>query len=364
MNTQASSMEADHHPCMDIKTYRRLAGRYSSVLERAKEYLSKKRKSRTGGSISASRKQALLEAGAECPMCGEAFREGSFNTEHIHSKCLGGLKSSDHNRIAMCIPCNDAKNWVMQRMLPQPKSKYQPSYWPMVEGYSLWSEVTADEGLAAGALIPEAHAYFLEARFADEPMLNHRVRRAFGRFSTWKAGHDPNFSCNLPEVLGLDSDPDSKPTPQLNQYQSPSSESVAWGKVLRKVARDFFDRLFDYSPADANVQGMSPSSSFEHGEALAQPLDTVEIYRRWRDVLDDAFEAGDGSVELRLFWEMVVEERLKTNYSWKAFEREFGVHPKRTMPMKATHYLTEMKYNFTFQRGVGGYDIVLLSEEE
>ena len=37
MNTQASSMEADHHPCMDIKAYRRLAGRYSSVLERAKE---------------------------------------------------------------------------------------------------------------------------------------------------------------------------------------------------------------------------------------------------------------------------------------------------------------------------------------
>ena len=364
MNTQASSTETDHHPCMDIKTYRRMARRYSSVLERAKECLSKKRKSGTGGSISASRKQALLEAGAECPMCGEAFREGSFNTEHIHSKCLGGPKSSNHNRIALCIPCNDAKNWVMQRMLPRPKSKYQPSYWPMVEGYSLWSELTADEGLAAGALIPKAHAYFLEARFADEPMLNHRVRRAFGRFSTWKAGDDPNFSCNLPEVLGLDSDPDSKPTPQLNEYQSPSSESVAWGKVLRKVARDIFDRLFDYSPADANVQGMSPPSSFEHGEALAQPLDTVEIYRRWRDVLDDAFEAGDGSVELRLFWEMVVEERLKTNYSWKAFEREFGVHPKRTMPMKATHYLTEMKYNFTFQRGDGGYDIVLLSEEE
>ena len=363
MNTQTNSMEADHHPCMDIETYRHLAGRYSSVLERAKEYLSKKRKSRTGGSISASRKQALLEAGAECPMCGEAFREGSFNTEHIHSKCLGGLKSSDDNRIAMCIPCNDAKNWVMQRMLPQPKSKYQQSYWPMVEGYSLWSEVTADEGLAAGALIPEAHVYFLEARFADEPMLNHRVRRAFGRFSTWKPGDDPNFSCNLPEVLGLGNDPDLKSTQQFNQDQSSSTEPVAWGKVLRKVARDFFDRLFDYTSADANVEGMSPPSNF-HGEASVQHLDTAEIYRRWRDVLDDAFEAGHGLVELRLFWEMVVEERSRTNYSWKAFEREFGVHPKRPMPMKATHYLTEMKYNFTFQRGEEGYDIVLLSEEE
>ena len=92
MNTQASSMEADHHPCMDIKTYRRLAGRYSSVLERAKEYL-RKRKSCTWQYFPLVSKRC--EAGAECPMCGEAFREGSFNTEHIHSKCLGGLKSSD-----------------------------------------------------------------------------------------------------------------------------------------------------------------------------------------------------------------------------------------------------------------------------
>ena len=89
-------------------------------------------------------------------------------------------------------------------------------------------------------------------------MLNHRVRRAFGRFSSWKAGDDPNFSCNLPEVLGLDNDSDSKPIPPLNQHQSPSSEPVAWGKVLRKVARVFFDRLFDYSLADANLQGHEP----------------------------------------------------------------------------------------------------------
>ena len=123
----------------------------------------------------------------------------------------------------------------------------------------------------------------------------------------------------------------------------------------------FFDRLFDYTPADVNVPGMSSPPLFEHAETLVQHLDTAEIYRRWQDVLDDAFESGRGSVELRLFWEMVVEERSKTNFSWKAFERELGVHPKRPMPMKATHYLTEMNYNFTFRRGVGGYDIVLIS---
>jgi len=364
MNFQVSSAEQGHHPCMDIETYRHLAERYSSVLEQAKNYLSKKRKSRSGGAISDIRKQALIDAKAECPMCGDRFRNGSFNTEHIHSRCLGGQKSCNHNRIAICIPCNNAKNKVMQRMLPYPDSKYRTSSWPMVEGYSLWSELTADEGLAAGALVPEAHAYFLEARFADEPMLNHRVQRAFGRFSTWEAGDAPNFSCNLPDAVVRGNDPDSKPSRRLNPHQSPPSEYVSWGNVLRKVARGFFDRLFDYSPNDSHQPYANPSSGVEDKRPLRQDLNVAEIYRRWRGVLDEAFDAGRGSVELRLFWEMVVEERKNTNCSWKAFERAFSVNPNRPMPMKATHYLNEMKYNFTFQRVDGGYEIVLLSEEE
>ena len=363
MNFQVSSVREGHHPCMDVKTYQRLAERYSPVLEQAKNYLSKKRKPRSGGTISDIRKQALIDAKAECPMCGDPFQNGSFNTEHIQSKCLGGDKSCDHNRVAICIPCNNAKNKVMQRMLPYPDSKYRPSSWPMVEGYSLWSELTADEGLAAGALVPEAHAYFLEARFADEPMLNQRVQRAFGRFSTWEAGDVPNFSCNLPDALGGGNDPQSKLSARLHR-QSPSNELVAWGTVLRKVARGFFDRLFDYSPDKVNEPNTPPSSDIEDGRFHLQNLNVAEIYGRWRDALDAAFDAGQGSVELRSFWEMVVEERRKTNHSWKAFERAFGVNPKRPMPMKAAHYLNEMKYNFTFQRGNGAYDIVLLSEEE
>lgn len=364
MNSEVSSIMDDHHPCMDIETYRHLVVRYAKVLNRAKQYLSKKRRSRAGGTISDTRKHALLEAEAECPMCGEPFREGSFNTEHIQSKCLGGLKSCDYNRIAMCIPCNDAKNWVMQKMLPHPDSKYRPSYWPMVEGYSLWSELTADEGLAAGALVPEAQAYFLEARFADEPMLNHRVQRAFGRFSTWKAGDAPNFSCNLPDYVGDENDRDHNPIRHLGRCKSLPSQSLAWGSLLRKAARDFFDRLFDYSPNEVHEPIACSPSNEECGEHLLQKLDVAAIYARWRHILDGAFDAGGGSIELRVFWELVAEERTKANYSWKAFEREFGVNPKRPMPMKATHYLNEMNYNFTFQRGRGGYDIVLLNEEE
>jgi len=109
MNSEISSAGADHHPCMEMETYQHLAERYSLVLERAKKYLSKERKHRSGGTISDTRKQALLEAGAECPMCGDQFRDRSFNTEHIHSRCLGGEKSCNDNRTAICIPCNNAR---------------------------------------------------------------------------------------------------------------------------------------------------------------------------------------------------------------------------------------------------------------
>jgi len=364
MNSEISSAGADHHPCMEMETYQHLAERYSLVLERAKKYLSKERKHRSGGTISDTRKQALLEAGAECPMCGDQFRDRSFNTEHIHSRCLGGEKSCNDNRTAICIPCNNAKNRVMQRMLPYPDSKYQPSCWPMVEGYLLWSELTTDEGLAAGALVPEAHAFFLEARFADEPMLNHRVQRAFGRFSTWEAGDAPNFSCNLPDALVVGQNLGFKPTPIPNHHQSLSSEPVAWGAKLRSIARGFFDRLFDYSPNKAVEVNTIHALDLEDDEPLDMKLDTLETYARWQQTLDIAFEVGQGSIELRFFWEMVSEERRKTHLSWKMFERKFGVNPKRNMPMKAAHYLNEMNYNFTFQRGDGGYNIILLNEEE
>ena len=186
--------EQVHHPCMDWETYLLLKKRYQPVLDRAKLYLSKKRRCKSGGTLSTKRKQALLAARAECPMCGEELQEGNLNTEHIHSRSLGGLKSCDVNRIAICIPCNDAKNRVMQHLLPKPKSKYQPSSWPMVEGYLLWSELTVDEGLDAGKAIPKAQSKFMEARFDKASSFQPSHRRALGRFSTWSPSEEMSDS--------------------------------------------------------------------------------------------------------------------------------------------------------------------------
>lgn len=182
--------EPDHHPCMQWETYLLLKERYQTVLDRARQYLSKKRRCKAGGTLSTRRKQALLDALAECPMCGEELRADGLNTEHIHSRSLGGLKSCDINRIAICVPCNHAKNRVMQHLLPKPKSKYQPSSWPMVEGYLLWSELTVDEGLESGEVIPIAQSKFIEARFGGDSSFQPRVRRALGRFSTWTPGEE------------------------------------------------------------------------------------------------------------------------------------------------------------------------------
>lgn len=188
---------------MEWETYVRLRERYSQSLDRARRYLSKKRRRpKSGGTISSSRKQALLDADAQCPLCGEDFCDTDFNTEHIHARGLGGHKTCDETRIAMCIPCNNAKNRVMQFFLPKPNSKYQPDYWPMVEGYLLWSELTADEGLDAGALVPMAQEQFLKLRFQEERPLSFNVYRAYGRFSTWLPGDEPNHPNNTPTSIG------------------------------------------------------------------------------------------------------------------------------------------------------------------
>lgn len=192
-----------HHPCMEWEVYVRLRERYRPSLDRARDYLSKKRgRPKSGGTISSSRRQTLLDADAQCPLCGENLRDTEFNTEHIHARGLGGLKTCDETRIAMCIPCNDAKNGVMQLFLPKPNSKYQTNCWPMVEGYLLWSELTADEGLAAGALVPMAQEQFLKLRFQEERPLSLNVYRAYGRFSTWLPGDEPNHPNNTPTSIG------------------------------------------------------------------------------------------------------------------------------------------------------------------
>jgi 5-methylcytosine-specific restriction endonuclease McrA len=187
------------HPFMAGEVYERLSSRYADVLLRAKQYLSRKRKKiRPGGSMSSTRKQWLLEQESDCPLCGIQFHEGNLDTEHIHSRGLGGLKSSDENRIPMCIPCNQIKGFVTQRLMPKPKDRYKDEYWEAVEAFLLWSELTIDEGLQAGELIPQVHEYFLDARSDKISLPITPPRRAFGRFSSWIPGDPPNYSNNVP----------------------------------------------------------------------------------------------------------------------------------------------------------------------
>ena len=189
----------NQHSFMDDEVHEQLAKRYADVLLRAKQYLSRKRKKiRPGGSMSQTRKQWLLEQESECPLCGIRFHAKNLDTEHIHSRGLGGLKKSDENRIPMCIPCNQAKGFVTQRLLPKPKDRYKAENWQNVEAFLLWSELTIDEGLAAGELIPKVHEYFLEARSAENASPITFPRKAFGRLSTWATGDLPNYENNMP----------------------------------------------------------------------------------------------------------------------------------------------------------------------
>lgn len=188
------------HTCnsfMEGDVHERLSKRYPEVLVLAKQYVSRKRKKiRPGGGMSASRKQWLLEQESDCPMCGVKFNAKNLDTEHIHSRALGGLKSSNENRIPMCVPCNQAKGFVMQRLLPKPKDRYRSEYWGRVEAFLLWSELTTDEGLHAGVVIPIVHEYFLEARSSCELPPISLPSRAFSRLSSWIVGDVPNYGSN------------------------------------------------------------------------------------------------------------------------------------------------------------------------
>jgi hypothetical protein len=82
--------------------------------------------------------------------------------------------------------------------MPKPRDRYKDEYWEAVEAFLLWSELTIDEGLQAGELIPQVHEYFLDARSDKISLPITPPRRAFGRFSSWIPGDPPNYSNNVP----------------------------------------------------------------------------------------------------------------------------------------------------------------------
>jgi len=356
----SQTTSSSSNPYMDATTYQRLANRYELVLDKARTFLGKKRTTKNGGTISVLRKKTLEENEADCPHCGLRFRRQNHNTEHIHPKALGGDKSDKNNRIQMCKMCNNARNSTMLAFMGDaPYFSHYPSNWPEAEAYLLWSELTIDEGLSAGAQIPEVHELFIEARFAGEMPLSAQPRRAYGRFSTWSAGDSPNYVGNrsAPESSQATATPTQPDTER-------SAPSATMGSIFARMIRTALDRVFDYSPNASGEPEKKGRSKKPFTKVTAPTFDGVALLAAWKTTLDIQFDERQGSVPLGMFWDMVAAEKDRLGLAWRAFERGLGMTHRGSMPAKASQLLEQMDYSFVFKKTDDGYLIVLSHEEE
>lgn len=348
--------------------------RYRKVLTKAKAFLEEKSTTKSGGTISQKRKATLEAAGADCPQCGLKFRRQNHNTEHIHPKALGGGKADKNNRIQLCKVCNNARNSVMLGFIGEaPYHMYLDENWLRIEAYLLWSELTIDDGLAAGARIPEVHELFVEARYAGEMPSRFMPCRSFGRFSTWEAGSEPNYPHNVPMSASLsENERVDTPLPTSSSGQSmvepePTAKPTdTIRSMIGRMARGFFDRLFDYEEyigGDAAARGNTSTRS-NHGMKSEQTVNADDLLAGWKDTLDGWFDERDGVVSLGDFWALVADAKEQSGLAWKAFERSVGVDCRASMPVKASELLSKMGYSYVYLKSSDGYQISLGDEEE
>ena len=351
------------------ESLRPLRKKYQSVLNRAKNYLENRLKAKNRSSCPSIRLNWLIASEAECPHCGLRFRGGNHNTEHIHPISLGGTNNND-NRIQMCKNCNLARNSVMQALLGHsPFSRNFPQEWNTIERYLLWSEITIDEGISSGARFPEVHELFLEARFAgDSPVPG--PKRAFGRLSTWDYGEKPNYIGNTADLRSA--------------HTETTSDTIS--SFLRRKARGFFDRLFDYqSPTYISQTSTSQFLDEEvteesvvdesrvlpkvtqDGQRTNQELSESEVSilrQKWKSYALSRFNENGSSFCVGDFWQLVSDERNARGLSWRSFERALGVTHKAAMPSKVRQIFEQIGLNFLFEKTNNGYLIVEASEEE
>ena len=347
------------NPYMDAAIYERLAHRYAPVLDKARTFLGKKGTTKNGGTISALRKKTLEENEADCPHCGLRFRRQNHNTEHIHPKALGGGKSDKNNRIQMCKMCNNARGSTMLAFMGDaPYTKHYPSNWQQAEAYLLWSELTVDEGLSAGAQIPEVHELFIEARFAGEMPLSAQPKYAYGRFSTWSAGDAPNYPGNQPV-----SHQGSWVALQTGPAREGGEPSPTIGSVVARMTRNLFDWVFDYRTDDSD-EGKKDVLGEKMDDSTASTFEVADLQGAWKTTLDGQFSQRQGSVPLGMFWDMVAFERERRGLAWRAYERLLGITHRGSMPAKASQLLEQMNYSFVFKKTEEGYLISLAGEEE
>lgn len=353
--------------------YAPLAERYGAVLAKAKQFLGNQRVSRSGGSASESRKTALLEAEADCPQCGLRFVGKNHNTEHIHPKSLGGGKGDRENRIQMCRMCNNARGSTMTAFIGTPPfSKHYPNNWSKIEAFLLWSELTIDDGLEAGAQIPEVHELFIEARFAGAKPLGAKPVRAFGRFSTWSAGDEPNYPHNSTRPI-------STHLYQATSNHAASKEGFARGarasnptvslkSMFARMARDMFDRLFDYEPVkEENSTGALTDLDATDSISVVPEvgIDKHALLDQWKAFVDLQIWSNNGEMMLGDFWNLVADAKTAKGCGWREFERSLDLSHKMAMPGKASQLLQHMGYVFSFQKTEDeGYKVIFNSEEE
>jgi len=225
--------------------------RYAQSLERSKLYLEANNTTAKATSITSTRELCLLRNEAECPICGIKFVGKNHNTEHIHPRSLGGL-NKDENKIQMCTACNNARNLTMQGLLGNPP--YYKNYQQIktdVDDFILWSELTADDGLAAGVIFLRIQELFCMARFANDipPM----PQRAYGRFSTWDKDDFPNHKINKKRQESL-------PIEHNKSVRKP-------GVVVR-----FLDRLFGYQPPKPVVSSNSENLSNNTNSSMVRDI--------------------------------------------------------------------------------------------
>jgi hypothetical protein len=61
---------------------------------------------------------------------------------------------------------------------------------------------------------------------------------------------------------------------------------------------------------------------------------------------------------------MVARKKDEHGLAWRAFEREFGLPHRASMPVKATQLLQSMDFIFSFQKTDDGFLVVFNREEE
>ena len=165
--------------------------RFHAELETVKKHLSSKASNSGRTQLGPKKIQHLYDNNADCPICGTIFEGGNHNTEHIFPIAFGG-KNTMQNKIQICVMCNNSRNQVMQAMIGNsPRSEF-PSNWVKIKQIILWLLITIDDGIQAGKLLQTPHNKFMQYRTGGEPFPN-RPKRAYGRFSTWKIGDEPNY---------------------------------------------------------------------------------------------------------------------------------------------------------------------------